>query len=268
VRSETVALAVAAALSLVFSGRELWASAALALGTLVKVTAAAPLFLLWVVVAVRRPRGERLRALAPHLGLAAGLALLAAAPFANTKDPTLGMVELASHEGWLAPSRFFRRLFDAISGDALGWVPRIMFPVLLVGALALIVRAVARRAPDVSPGLAGASWGWGLLCLMLLGPVLLPWYVTWMLPLGWVVPRVPRIVLVGTGLALTVSQWTSEPALFDAAYDANLLFGHYVVTPVVIALLGWLLLDLWRRTRSGAPLEEEPRQVASAAGKS
>jgi hypothetical protein len=33
-----VALAIAAALALVFSGRELWATAALALGTLVKVT--------------------------------------------------------------------------------------------------------------------------------------------------------------------------------------------------------------------------------------
>lgn len=261
-----VALSVAAALSLAFSGRELWASAALALGTLVKVTAAVPLFLFWVVVAVRRPRGERLRALAPHVGLAAAMALLAAAPFANTQDPTLGMAELASHEGWLAPSRFFRRLFDAIGGDAFGWVPRIVFPTLLVGAIAVIVRAVTRRAPDVSAKLAGASWGWGLLCLMLFGPVLLPWYVTWALPLAWLLPRVPRTVLIGTGLALTVSQWTSEPALFEAAYDANLLFGHYVVTPVVIGFLGWLLLDLWRRTRSGAPLEDEPRQVASTTG--
>ena len=261
-----VALSLAAALSLMFSGRDLWASAALALGALVKVTAVVPLFLFWVVVAVRRPRGERLRALAPHLGLVAGMALLAAAPFANTKDPTLGMVELASHEGWLAPSRFFRRLFDAIGGDAFGWVPRLVFPALLVGAIAVIMRAVTRRAPDVSSRLAGASWGWGLLCLMLLGPVLLPWYVTWALPLGWLLPRVPLTVLIGTGLALTVSQWTSEPALFEAAYDANLLFGHYVVTPVVIALLGWLLLDLWRRTRSGAPLEDEPRHVASATG--
>jgi hypothetical protein len=263
-----VALSVAAALSLAFSGRDLWASAALALGTLVKVTAAVPLFLFWVIVAVRRPRGERLRALAPHVGLAAALALLAAAPFANTQDPTLGMAELASHEGWLAPSRFFRRLFDAIGGDAFGWVPRIVFPALLVGAIVLTLRAVMRRAPDVSARLAGASWGWGLLCLMLLGPVLLPWYVTWALPLGWLLPRVPRTVLIGTGLALTVSQWTSEPTLFEAAYDANLLFGHYVVTPVVIGFLGWLLFDLWRSTRSGAPLEDEPREVASAAGQS
>ena len=79
-------------------------------------------------------------------------------------------------------------------------------------------------------------------------------------------PRVPRTVLIGTGLALTVSQWTSEPAAFGSAYDANLLVGHYVITPVVMGLLGWLLLDLWRRTRSGAPLEDEPNEVPAAAG--
>jgi len=260
-----VALAIAAALALAFSGRELWATAALALGTLVKVTAAVPLLLLWVAVAARRPRGERVRAVAPHVVLAAALALVAAAPFANTADPTLGVVELGSHEGWLAPSRFFRRLFDALSGDVLGFVPRIAFAVVAAIAVVLVARSLWRRGPEIGPALVGASWGWGLLCLMLLGPVLLPWYVTWALPLGWLLPRVPRAVLIGTGLALTVSQWTSEPAAFGSAYDANLLFGHYVVTPVVIALLGWLLLDLWRRVRSGASLEDEPTEVSATA---
>jgi hypothetical protein len=261
-----VALAIAAAIALVFSGRELWATVALGLGALVKVTGAVPLLLWWVAVAARRPRGERVRAVAPHVLLGAGMALLAAWPFANTDDPTLGGLQLASHEGWLAPSRFFRRVFDAISGDTLGFVPRIAFAILVMVALALIARAVWRRGPAIGPSLAGASWGWGLLCLMLLGPVLLPWYVTWALPLAWLLPRVPRTVLIGTGLALTVSQWTSEPAAFARAYDANLLVGHYVVTPVVIGLLGWLLFDLWRRVRSGAPLEDEPDQVAAPAG--
>ena len=261
-----VALAVATAIALVFAGRELWATVALALGALVKVTGAVPLLLWWVAVATRRPRGERFRAVAPHLLAGAGLAFVAAWPFANTDDPTLGGLELASHEGWLAPSRFFRRVVDAISGDTLGFVPRIVFAVVVVVAIGLIAREVWRRGAGAGASLAGASWGWGLLCLMLLGPVLLPWYVTWALPLAWLLPRVPRSVLIGTGVALTVSQWTAEPAAFGSAYDANLLFGHYVVTPVVIALLGWLLFDLWRRARSGAPLEDEPDQVPAPAG--
>jgi alpha-1,6-mannosyltransferase len=260
-----VALAIAAALALVLSGRELWATVALALGALIKVTAAVPLLLWWVAIAARSDRGQRVRALVPHVGSAAALGLLAALPFLNASDPTLGGLELASHEGWLAPSRFFHRVFDAVTGDALGFVPRIVFPLLLIGALFLIARAIVRRAPGIRPSLVGASWGWGLLCLMLLGPVLLPWYVTWALPLGWLLPRVPRIVLIGSGLALTVSQWTSEPGRFDAAYEANLWVGHWVITPVVIALLGWLLLDLWRRSRSGAPLEDEPGEVPTAA---
>jgi alpha-1,6-mannosyltransferase len=260
-----VMLCIAGGLALVFGGRERWATAVLALGVLVKVTAAVPLLLLWVAVAARRPKGHRLRALAPHVGIAAVLGLVAAAPFLNTSDPTLGMAELATHEGWLAPSRFFRRLFDAIGGDALALVPRVVLPLLLLGAVVALGRAVWRRAPAVSSALVGASWGWGLLVLMLLGPVLLPWYVTWALPLAWLLPRVPRTVLITTGVALTLSQWTSEPEAFARAYDANILFGHYVVTPVVIALLGWLLLDLWRRTRAGAPLQDEPDEVPAPA---
>jgi hypothetical protein len=260
-----VALAVAGALALVFARRELLATAALALGTLVKATAAVPLVLLLVAVVAARPRGERGRTLASHLAVAGGLGILAAAPFLNTRDPTLGMLELAGHEGWLAPSRFFRRLFDAISGDTLGFVPRLAFAALLVGALVLIARELVRRAP-ATPWLTGGAWGWGLLSLMLLGPVLLPWYATWALPVAWLLPRPPRVVLIGTSVALTISQWTAEPASFASAYDANVLIGHYVVTPVVIGLLGWLLLDLWRRTRSGAPLEDAPDEVAAAAG--
>ena len=259
-----VALSIAAALALVFSGRGLWATVALATGALIKVTAGVPLLLWWVTVAARTERGHRARALVPHVGSAAALAMLAAVPFLNGSDPTLGALELASHEGWLAPSRFFHRVFDAATGDALGFVPRIVFPLLLLGSLFLIARAVVRRA-GIRPPLIGASWGWGLLCLMLLGPVLLPWYVTWALPLGWLLPRVPRIVLIVTGLALTVSQWTSEPARFEAAYEVNLWVGHWVITPVVIGSLGWLLLDLWRRARSGAPLEDEPGEVPARA---
>jgi alpha-1,6-mannosyltransferase len=258
-----VMLSIAGALTLVFSGRELAATAALALGTLVKATAAVPLLLLLVVVVARRPRGERGRALLGHLAVAGGIGLVFALPFLNSQDPSLGMVELAKHEGWLAPSRFFRRLLDALSGDTLGVVARIAFPLVLLAAVLLIARALARRGASVTPSVLGAGWGWGLLFLMLLGPVLLPWYVTWILPLAWLLPSVPRAVVIGTGTALTVSQFTAEPGRFAGAYDANLFWGHYVVTPVVIGLLVWLAIDLLRRVRRGAPLEDEPREVAA-----
>jgi hypothetical protein len=260
-----IAFAIATAIALAFAGRSLLVTAVLAVGTLVKAPAAVPLALFVLATVVARPRGERARTLAAHAAVVGGLGLLAAAPFLNTSDPTLGMVELAGHEGWLAPSRFFRRLLDAVSGDALGFVPRVVFPLLLAGALVLVGRELVRRAP-ASPWAVGGAWGWGLLGLMLLGPVLLPWYVAWALPLAWLLPRTPRAVMIGTSLALTVSQWTSEPARFPGAYDLNIWVGHYLITPVVIGLLGWLLLDLWRRTRSGAPLEDAPGEVPAPAG--
>lgn len=261
-----VALAVAGGIALVYGRRELAATAVLTLGALVKATAAVPLLLLLLAVVARRERGSRARALVGHAALIGAIALAFAAPFLQTKDPTLGMVELARHEGWLAPSRFFRRVLDAVSGDTLGVLARVAFPLVLLAALVLIGRSLLRRGPGLTPAAQGGAWGWGLLFLMLLGPVLLPWYVTWALPLAWLLPRVPRVVFLSVGACLTVSQFVAEPASFRAAYDANVWFGHYVLTPVVIGLLVWLGVDLVRRIRAGAPLEDQPAPVPAEPG--
>jgi hypothetical protein len=257
-----VALAVAGAFALVLARRETLAVVALTLGTLVKVVAGLPLFLLIVWCAARAPAGRRARTFVTHAGVAAAIWVVFAAPFLNLRDPSLGMFELAGHEGWLAPSRFFRRLLDAVSGDTLGVVSRLVFASLLLAVVVALVRAVWRSAQRTEDGRSralalGAAWGWSLVLLMLLGPILLPWYVAWALPLVWLLPRVPRLVLLGTSVALGVSQWTAEPGRFPGAYDANVLIGHYVITPVVIALLGWLLLDGWGRWRAGLALDDE-----------
>lgn len=266
-----VALAVAGALALVLARRELLAVVVLALGMLVKATAALPLLLLLVWCVARAPAGRRARTFATHAGSAAVIGAVFAAPYLDLHDPTLGMLELAGHEGWLAPSRFFRRLLDGLSGDTLGFVARIAFALALLVCVVMLARMVWRAARSADgttedERLAlGAAWGWSLLFLMLLGPVLLPWYVTWALPLAWLLPRAPRLVLLGTSVALGLSQWTAEPARFPTAYDANVLIGHYVITPVVIAFLGWLLLDGWRRWRGAMPLHDE-QEHARAGG--
>ncbi len=257
-----VALAVAGAFALVLAGHRLPAVAALTLGTLVKVVAGLPLLLLVVWCVARAPAGRRVRTLVTHAGLAAAIGLVFAAPFLNLHDPSLGMFELAGHEGWLAPSRFFRRFLDAVSGDTLGVVARVAFAAVLLAVVVILVHEVWRSAQRTSDERVaafelGASWGWSLLFLMLLGPILLPWYVGWALPLVWLVPRVSRLVLLATSVALGVSQWTAEPGRFRGAYDTNVLVGHYLITPVVIALLGWLLLDGWRRWRGGLALQDE-----------
>jgi len=256
-----VALAIAGAFALAVTGRTGTAAVVLALGALVKVTAALPLLLLVVAVVASRPRGARVRAAIAHVVPAAIVALAFAIPFLQAHDPTLGVLELAGHEGWLAPSRFFHRLFDVVG---LGWLARIAF----AGALVLVVYVVARslvRSRDGDAFELGAAWGSSLLFLVLLGPVLLPWYVAWVLPLAWLLPRVPRTVLLALGVALVLSQLRTEPSTLPQLYDASLIVGHYVFTPVVIGLLSWLGLDLRRRVRASAPLADE-REHSRAGG--
>ncbi len=258
-----VALAVAVAAWCVIRDRTIWAVAILTCGALIKATAFLPLVLLVVWVAWRQPRSERLRVGAAHGGVALGIVAIVAAPFFQLHDPTLGMLELSSHEGWLAPSRFFRRILDAISGDTLGVVARVVFVLALVVVVVVLVRAIARAAASGRPAselLAG--WGWSLLALTLLGPVLLPWYLAWSLPLIWILPRVPRTSLIVLSGVLALSQWTAEPLRFPHAYDLNVLMGHYVLTPVVVGLLVWLAFDLRRRSAIPLPLHDEEGDAA------
>jgi alpha-1,6-mannosyltransferase len=248
-----VALSIAGALALLLGGRPRLAIVALSLGALVKVTAALPLLLLIVALVARRAGGERLREAVVDLALAGVVLLAFAAPFLQAEDPTLGMLELAGHEGWLAPSRFFHRLFDVVG---MGGLARALFALAFVVVVFAIARDLVRRGgrPD---GEVGAAWGWGLLFLVLLGPVLLPWYVAWVLPLVWLLPRAPRLVSIGVSAALIVSQLRTEPADLPQLYRTSLIVGHYVITPFVIAMLGWLGWSLWRYVATATPLDRE-----------
>jgi hypothetical protein len=248
-----VALSIVGGFALLRRGRSRLAVAALALGALVKVTAALPLLLLVVALVARRPRGERMREAAIDAGLAGAVAVAFAIPFMQTSDPTLGMLELAGHEGWLAPSRFFHRLFDVAS---IGWLARVLFGFALVAVVVAIARGLVRAGGRPDDEVA-AGWGWGLLFLVLLGPVLLPWYVSWVLPLAWLLPFEPRLVSIALSAAVILSQLRTEPETLPQLYRTSLLVGHYVITPVVIAMLGWLGLALWRRVRTSTPLRQE-----------
>jgi hypothetical protein len=261
-----VALAIAIAAWCVVGDRTIWAVGILTCGALIKATAFLPLVLLVVWVIRRRPPSERIRAGVAHAGVAIAIVALVAAPFFQLHDPTLGMLELSAHEGWLAPSRFFRRVLDAISGDTLGVVARVAFGLALVVAVSVLVRAVARAAASGRPPAALlGGWGWSLLALTLLGPVLLPWYLAWSLPLIWILPGVPRVSLIVLAGVLSMSQWTAEPLRFPDAYDLNVLIGHYVLTPVVIGVLVWLAFDLRRRLTIPLALhDEEEREAAEA----
>jgi hypothetical protein len=264
-----VGLAIVGALALVYEGRNLAATAVLAAGALVKAPALLPLVLLVAAVVAARPPGRRLREAGAHLLVAAGLFLAAAAPFLQLQDPTLGQLELAGHQGWLAPSNLFGRvsgkLGELLGGEAgrtIGQAAlRIAFPVILVVAFLAIVRHVVRRAREIGPEGIASSWAWALIVFTVCAPVLLPWYAAWTLPLAWLLPRVPRLSAIGIAVALTVSEVVAEPLRGRAIFEAMVLALHYVITPAVFVVLLWLLADLRHRLGLGVPLEADGRQV-------
>ncbi|HYJ59988.1 MAG TPA: hypothetical protein VE032_00810 [Actinomycetota bacterium] len=261
-----VALAIIVALGLTLRGKVPWAVAVLTLGTLVKATAALPLLVLLVWVAASKPKGERLRAVLPLGAIVAVLAAIFAVPYLQLRDPSLGMLELAGHEGWLAPSMAFSRVLDFVSGDRLGVIPRFLFAATLLVCLTVLVREVWRRGGRIDGGELAATWGWALLLLMLLGPVLLPWYVTWSLPLVWALPRMARTTVLATSVLLAATLWSAEPLRFPGAFEVDTLIGRWVVTPIVLVLLIRSILDLRSRVRIGLPFDEEILPAAPAAG--
>jgi hypothetical protein len=246
------------------------------------------LLLLVVWLVARRPRAERWRALVRYAGPAVLVGVAFSWRYLQLEDPTLGMLELASHEGVYAPSAVVDRLLRFLSFGTLGWAVRLAFGVLLALSVVVMARAVWRRTAD-GPQVDGerdvqdlvATWGWALVLLALLGPVLLPWYVVWALPVAWVLPREPRLALLATSALLAVSMWSAEPLRFPGAYEVNLALVRWVVTPILLVLALRALLDLRRRAERGLPFAERglvvPRvaargaaegeeQVASAAG--
>ena len=199
------------------------------------------------------------------LVLAVGIGLVFGLPYLQTHDPTLGMLELAGHTGWLAPSVFVEKVVDFFSFGTLGWLARVGFAITLLVSIIELARTVAARssAGDAIEELTAAI-GWSLVFLMLLGPVLLPWYVVWALPVVWLLPRAPRATVITAGAALALAQWTTEPLRYPDAFNLNLWLGHWVVTPVMFVMVIWSLVDLRRRIHARLPLEESERIPAEA----
>ncbi len=260
-----VSLAVAGGFLLLVRTRTHAAVAVLALGASVKAAAVLPLVLAVVWCAARAPAGRRGRTAVTHAAVAVGIGLVLSVPYLQTEDPTLGMLELAGHEGWLAPSVLVRKIFGWLSFGTLGGLGRVAVAAALVAAFVTLARDVARRAAEgASVVSVGAAMGWSLVALMLLGPVLLPWYVAWALPLLWLLPKAPRTTVIAAGAALALAQWTTEPLRYPDAFDVNLWIGHWILTPAMLVLVIWALVDLRHRVLGRLPLHDEERVAAEA----
>ena len=252
-----VALAIITALGLVARGHERGAVAVLTLGALVKAVAVLPLILLIVWAVGRRPAAERRHVLSSMLGIAVTIGLAFAVPYLQWRDPTLGMFELAGHQGWLSASMAFQRIVDFVSFETMGGLVRVAFAAALIGSFVALAREVWRRSASLPLRGLAASWAWALLLLTVLGPVLLPWYVVWTLPLAWALPRPARASLIAIASLLGVTLWSAEPMRFPLGFTLNTLVTQWVILPIFVTLIVWSLRDLVSRVRIGLPLGGE-----------
>ncbi|HSL12023.1 MAG TPA: hypothetical protein VLA82_11975 [Actinomycetota bacterium] len=260
-----VAMFVAIAGAALFAHRRLAAAVALGLAISVKATAAIPLLLLLVAIAAAAPSGRRIRRVLLPAG-AAGLVWLAlAAPFLQTTNPLLGLFDVADNSSWMAPGQLVVQVFDGVGGliagdggaDAGAVVARLLvFGISAVG-LFFIGREVWRRPEARTPRALAAAWAWGMLVLILPSPVLFSWYLVWIMPLAWVLPKVPRRALVVLSVFFFVTQAVTESTrLPESLQTISLPFGH----PVAILVTLWVARDLIRRLRGGTLLHVETGQ--------
>ena len=245
------------------------AVALLTLATLVKVSAAPALLLAVVGTVGARPRGRRLPLLAAEAAVVLVLVVAFAAPYWQTTNPTLGIASLATHRGWITPTRLLlatlggigENLWGAAGRTAVEAVVRVAMTGLAVAGLGLVALAVWRRAVGAdpfprSPVADGAAWGWAFLVFVLASPVLLPWYVAWVFPAAWLLPGTERWAVVALSAVLALSHSISQPGLVLSLYGKVLLVGHDVVGPVLLAILVWTMVRLVRTVRTRAPLED------------
>jgi hypothetical protein len=175
----------------------------------------------------------------------------------QSEDPSLGTLELANRQGWLAPPRLVLVVLRGIvnytigftAGDVVELIVRIAFPVILVAVLWGILRHLARGGPHTEPVVLVGGMGWASLISLMVAPILLPWYAAWIVPFAWVLPRSARNGTVLTAVALAITELVAEPSRAPRVWEAMVFGLHWVATPIVLAVLIYLLVDLRRRLR-------------------
>jgi Glycosyltransferase family 87 len=266
-----VAFFVACAVSLLFSRREMLSAVALALGVSVKASAAVPLALLIVAVVANEPPERRRRLLLTYGGVVTGVWLALALPFMRGGNPISALLEVSSHDSWMAPGQLIVRgasgLGGLIGGDALREPFAMVARIALFGASFAAVAAIARRIWTSgwarTPTALAAAWGWAFLAITLPSPVLFTWYLVWALPLAWVMPKIARRGMVILSAFFVVTQLVTETSRLPAFLrTVKLPFGH----PVAIAVCVWVGYDLVRRLRRGTALDAETDEPAFGDG--
>jgi hypothetical protein len=254
-----VGLAVAGGVLLLLARLDLWATAVLTVGALVKISGAVPLAIAVMASTMRQPPGKRLRAFGAHAGIGLLVGLPFILPFMQSEDPTLGTFELANRQGWLAPPRLVLVVIRGIvnytlgftAGDVAAVAVRLLFPAILLIVMWGILRHLARAGRDLEPVTVVSGMGWASLISVMVAPILLPWYAAWVVPLAWALPRSARNGTILTAVALTITELVAEPSRAPRVWEVMVFGLHWVATPIVLAVLIYLLLDLRRRLIRG-----------------
>jgi alpha-1,6-mannosyltransferase len=257
-----VALFVAAAVWYLFRRREMAAAIALGLAMSIKVSAIVPLALLLVAVIAATPRERRLRTFGVMGGTVAAVWLVLAIPFLDGRNWTLGLTQVAGNDSWMSAGQSVVRAFSGLGGMIGGEMARApaqaFARIVLVAVATVAVIAIARRVwrdPAArTPEALAAAWGWAFLAILLTSPVLYTWYLVWVLPVAWLLPRVPRRALIVLSTVLLASQLVTESTQIPASLQhVNLAYGH----PVTILVAIWVGRDFVRRIVRGIPLHAE-----------
>jgi hypothetical protein len=148
----------------------------------VAVKASAGVVAPFMLIAARR-RGALIAGAAIAVAAVVGASAIA---FGDDALESLGVLSdnQSRTSRWSIPQRTADAL-AALTGGAAGSIvdyTRAAFGVLLVAALALLLRAAWRRRADVAGWLAPA--GWATLALLVASAWLVPWYAIWVLPLA------------------------------------------------------------------------------------
>ena len=261
-----VALFIAGAVSFLFARRELASAICLGLGMSVKASAVVPLVLLLVAIAATMEPERRVRVLARYTAVVGGIWLILAAPFLQWTNPTLGLFELSGHDSGKAPGQLVVHALSwigtTIGGPAFETPSVIAAHALMFGLSVAGVWMIARRIwldPSArQPTAQAAAWGWALLTVILLAPMLGAWYLVWVLPLAWAMPRVARRALIILCLAFTVTELVTEnDRLPDLIRSVHLPFGH----PVALIVCAWIATDLIRRLVRKIALDAETTEA-------
>lgn len=223
-------------------------TAILTFATLLKAVMILPLLLHLVALIRNRALENRRLKIFKHLALIAALGIVFTGRFSESLSFTRGLFEFSWQANTLAPSAIFKLIALNLGLQrATGLVIDVVFVMVIVvafGLLALRLYRLKRRVPLET----AAAWGWQLLILMLALPLLWPWYISWVAPLIWLLPKVPRIAALVLSVALPPFVTVAETSLAPYASHLSKGFGVTVGAPVFLGLLVWLILVLYQKS--------------------